>query len=93
MKNKTIQYDEYLNIKRELKELKKKGFIIIPKRNFKILGWCLVGLGLVTWFIPFTTIPLLIAGFLLIGLSKQELLEKIRKKFKLMLYKLRRKLK
>ncbi len=93
MKNKTINYIELIRRSRQIEELKRNGFVIIPKRNFKVLGGCLIGLGLVTWFIPFTTIPLLIAGFLLIGLSKQELMEKIRKKFKLMLYKLRVKLK
>ncbi len=78
---------------KHIEELKRNGFIIIPKRNFKVLGWCLVGLGIVTLPIPLTTIPLLAIGFLLIGLSKQELMEKMRKKFKLMLYKLRVKLK
>ena len=93
MKNKTINYIELMKRVKHIEELKRNGFVIIPKRNFKVLGGCLIGLGLVTWFIPFTTIPLLVAGFLLIGLSKQELMEKIRKKFKLMIYKLRVKLK
>jgi len=89
MKNKTINYTELLRRTKELNDLKKKGFIIIPKRTFKITGWCLIGLGIITLPIPLTTIPLLAIGFLLLGISKQELIEKIRKKFKLMLYKLR----
>lgn len=88
--NKYIQYEEVIKRQNHIDKLVNEGFIIIPKRRFKILGWVCIGLGVLTIPIPLTTIPLLAIGFLLLGLSKYELIEKIRKKIKKRLYKLRK---
>ena len=82
MKNKTISYEELIKRNAELNELKRQGMIIIPKKKFKVVGWVFIGLGVLTIPIPFITIPLLIIGLLCLGLSKHELKEKIRLKFK-----------
>ena len=87
--NKTIHYEDLVNRNKAIDSLKQKGFIIIPKRNFKLIGYIFIGVGVVTIPIPFITIPLIAFGFLLVGLSKQELYDKLEKKFKLMLYKIR----
>ncbi len=91
MKNKIIHYEDLIKRNKQIDSLKQKGFIIIPKRNFKILGYIFIGVGVVTIPIPFITIPLLLIGFTLLGLSRQELFDKIERKFKLMLYKIRSK--
>lgn len=87
--NKIIHYENLVRRNKQIDYLKQKGFIIIPKKKFKVVGWCLIGLSVLTIPIPFTSIPLLSIGLLLIGLSYQVLLDRLRKKFKLMLYKLK----
>ncbi len=84
--NKTINYEDLIKRNKQIDNLKRKGFIIIPKRKFKILGYIFIGVGVLLIPIPFITIPLLLIGFTFLGLSYQELLEKIRRKFKLMFY-------
>ncbi len=91
MINKTIHYNDLVNRNKAIDSLKRKGFIIIPKRNFKILGYIFIGVGVLSIPIPFITIPLIAFGFLLVGLSRQELFDKLERKFKLMLYKIRSK--
>lgn len=87
--NKTINYTDLVNRNQYIDELKRDGLVIIPKRNFKIIGYIFIGVGVVTIPIPFITIPLIAVGFLLLGLSRQELYDKLEKKFKLMLYKIK----
>ncbi len=87
--NKTIHYEDLIKRNKQIDNLKRKGFIIIPKRKFKILGYIFIGVGVLLIPIPFITIPLLLIGFTFLGLSYQELFERVRKKIKLMLYKLR----
>ena len=87
--NKTINYEDLIHRNKQIDELKGKGFIIIPKKRFKVVGWCLIGLSVLSIPIPFTSIPLLLIGFALLGLSYAVVLEKLRRKFKLMLYKYR----
>ena len=89
MGKKYIGYEDLIRNQKKINELKKSGFILIPKKNFKILGWVLIGLGLATCWIPLTTVPLVTAGFLSLGISKRELLEKIRRKHFLFNYKKR----
>lgn len=93
MKNKTIQYEELIKRNAEINELKRNGMIIIPKKNFKVVGWVFIGLGVLTIPIPFTTLPLILIGLFCLGLSKQELTEKIRLKYKRIKYNIRNKLK
>ena len=87
--NKTIHYEDLVNRNKAIDSLKQKGFIIIPKRNFKLIGYIFIGVGVVTIPIPFITIPLIAFGFLLVGLSKQELYDKLERKIKRGLYKLK----
>ena len=89
--NKTIHYEDLIKRNKQIDNLKRKGFIIIPKRKFKILGYIFIGVGVLLIPIPFITIPLILIGFTFLGLSYQELLERVRKKIKLMLYKIRSK--
>jgi len=89
MKNKTINYEDLIKRNKQIDSLKRNGFIIIPKRKFKTIGYICLGVGILTIPIPFITIPLLTIGFLLLGLSKQELYNKVRKKIKLFMYKLK----
>ncbi len=89
MKNKTINYEDLIQRNKQIDELKRKGFIIIPNKKFKVVGCCLIGLSILSIPIPFTSIPLLLIGFTLLGLSYAVVLEKLRRKFKLMLYKYR----
>ena len=89
MKNKTIHYKDLVNRNKQIDSLKRNGFIIIPKRKFKTIGYIFIGVGVLTIPIPFITIPLFAIGLLLIGLSKQELYDRVRKKIKLMLYKIK----
>ena len=86
-----IDYEEVIRKERHIKNLKAKGFIIIPKRNFKFVGWVLIGLGILTIPIPFTTIFFVSIGLFLLGISKQEFFDKLIRKFKLLRYKLRSK--
>lgn len=90
MKEQYINYEDLVSRNKQIDHLKQKGFIIIPKRNFKLIGYIFIGVGIITIPIPFITIPLIAIGFLLLGLSKQELYDKLEKKFKLMLWGLRR---
>jgi len=82
MTNKTLSYKELVKRNNHLDQLRREGFILIPKRNFKVLGYGLIGLGLTTFFIPLTTIPLLIIGFSFLGISyfklKENTLRKLR---------------
>ena len=96
MKNKTneiIQYTELLKRNKQINLLTQKGFIIIPKKNFKVVGYVLIGLGVLTIPIPLTTIPLITLGVFCLGLSKQDLINRTMKRFKLFLYKLKRRIK
>ncbi len=88
--NKTINYEDLIKRNKQIDDLKRKGFIIIPKRKFKILGYIFIGVGVLLIPIPFITIPLLLIGFTFLGLSYQELLERVRKKIKLFVWSLRR---
>jgi len=90
MKNKTINYIDLIQRNKQIDELKRKGFVIIPKRKFKLIGYIFIGVGVVTIPIPFITIPLLLIGFTFLGLSYQNVLDRLRKKFKLFLWGLRR---
>lgn len=90
MKNKTINYEDLIRRNREIDNLKQKGFIIIPKRKFKTLGYIIIGTAILSIPIPFITIPLFILGFTLLGLSYQVVLEKLRRKIKLFIWNLRR---
>ncbi len=90
MINKTIHYEDLIKRNKQIDDLKRKGFIIIPKRKFKILGYIFIGVGVLLIPIPFITIPLILIGFTFLGLSYQELLERVRKKIKLVLWGLRR---
>lgn len=80
MKNKTIDYKDLVRQNKQLDKLKTQGVVIIPKRRLKVLGWACVGLGVVTWFVPLTTAPLIAVGFLLLGLSKYYLIKKLTNK-------------
>ena len=88
--NKTIHYEDLIYRNKQIDNLKRKGFIIIPKKKFKILGYIFIGLSILTIPIPFTSIPLLLIGFALLGLSYQNVLEKIRRKIKLFIWGIRR---
>lgn len=87
---KTIKYIELLNKEKFINDLKKNGCIIIPKRNYKILGYVLIGIGLLTFFVPFTTIPLVILGSCLLGNSAYHIKESLRKKISLYKYNIKR---
>jgi len=87
--NKTINYEDLIQRNKQIDELKGKGFIIIPKKRFKVVGCCLIGLSVLTIPIPFTSIPLLLIGFTFLGLSYQNVLDRLRRRIKLMLYWLR----
>lgn len=77
MKQQTINYKDLVRRNKQIDQLKKDGVIMIPKKRLKVLGWACVGLGVVTFWIPLTTIPLIAIGLLLLGLSKQTLINKI----------------
>lgn len=81
-RNTILEYKDLVKRNKQLNQLRKDGFIILPKRNFKVLGYGLIGLGSITFFIPLTTIPLLIIGFSLLGISyfkvKENTLRKLR---------------
>lgn len=89
MKNKTINYKDLIKRNKAIDSLKQKGFVIIPKRKFKLIGYIFIGVGVLTIPIPFITIPLILIGFTLLGLSYQVVFEKIRKRFKLFVWGLR----
>jgi len=85
-KNKYVDYNDLIIRNKAVDNLKRMGFIIIPKRTFRTLGWVFLCIGVLSIPIPLITIPLIALGLLLLGLSKQQLYEKIRKKIKLMIY-------
>lgn len=62
--------EEY-NKKMDLRESLLK--IVTPikkqKKNLKVLGFSLIGVGAITFFIPFSTIPLISVGCLCLGVS------------------------
>ncbi len=89
MTNEYIHYEDLVRRNKKLDELSRQGLIIIPKRKLKTIGYIFIGVGILSIPIPLITIPLLLIGFTFLGLSYQELFEKLRRKFKLMLYKLR----
>jgi len=89
MESKTINYEDLIHRNKQIDELKNKGFIIIPNKRFKVVGCCLIGLSVLSIPIPFTSIPLLLIGFTFLGLSYAVVLEKLKRKFKLILYWLR----
>ncbi len=82
--NKTIHYEDLIYRNKQIDSLKQKGFIIIPKKKFKTLGYIFIGVGILTYPIPFTSIPLILIGLTMLGLSYQVLLEKLRRKIKLL---------
>ena len=88
--NKVINYEDLISRNKQIDDLKQKGFIIIPKRKFKLIGYIFIGVGVLTIPIPFITIPLLLIGFAILGLSYQVLFERLRKKFKLFVWSLRK---
>jgi len=69
---------EYLRIVRTLNHFNKNHVALFNRRNrFKlILGGVCVGLGLLTLPIPATTPPLLALGFLLLGITKRDIIKK-----------------
>ena len=89
MKRRYVNYEEVIRREKHIKNLKAKGFIIIPKKNFKVVGWVLIGLGIITIPIPLTTIFFVSIGLLLLGISKQELFDRFRRKIILLRYKIR----
>jgi len=87
--NKTIHYEDLIYRNKQIDELKRKGFIIIPKKKCRLFGYITIGAAVLTIPIPFTSFPLFILGLTMLGLSYQDLLERIRKKFKLVLWRLK----
>lgn len=88
MKTKTLNTQEYFKIVRTLNHFKRIGVEII-KEHSKIkfiLGAVCLGLGIVTLPIPATTPPLLTLGFILIGITKKDLILKQREIKALMKY-------
>ena len=69
---------EYLRIVRTLNHFNKNKIALLNKRNrFKLIcGGVCVGLGLLTLPIPATTPPLLALGFLLLGITKRDIIKK-----------------
>jgi len=88
--NKTINYEDLIQRNKQIDDLKRKGFIIIPNKKFKVVGCCLIGLSVLSIPIPFTSIPLLLIGFTFLGLNYAVVLDRLRKKFKLFIWSLRR---
>ena len=86
--SKTLTTREYFKVVRTLNHLRALGIeIVADKSKIKfILGGCLIGLGLLTLPIPATTPPLLTLGFLLMGLTKRDLILKQREVKALMKY-------
>ena len=91
MNKETLQYTELLKRNKQINDLTQEGLIILPKKKFKIIGYVLIGLGVLTIPIPLTTLPLIVLGVFCLGLSKQELINRTTKKFKLFMYKLKSK--
>ena len=77
-----INYADLLKREWFIDEMKRAGVVIIPKGTYKGLGYSLIVLGGVTWFIPFTTIPLILMGCYMLGVSPYEFKERLRKMFK-----------
>lgn len=77
-----IHYEDLIKREWFIKEMQRNGLVIIPKDKHYILGYAVISLGLITWFIPFTTIPLICLGVYMLGISQYKLKEKIRKKIK-----------
>lgn len=81
-KNACINYSELVKRKWFIDELRNNGLILIPKRTYKGLGYSLIVLGALTLFIPFTTIPLVLLGCYMLGLSPYKVKERLRKAIK-----------
>ena len=90
MKNEIINYQDLIKRNQELKRLKEMGLIIIPKKRLKVVGYILIGLGVVTIPIPFTSLPLITLGLFMLGLSYQKIIENLKRKIKIKLWSLRR---
>lgn len=69
---KVISYNEFMKRISYSEKLKSNGVKFVY-RNYKLLGWVCVSVGLITFFIPLTTIPLLVLGCGLIGINVKEL--------------------
>ena len=78
MKDQYKTTEEYLNIVRTLNHFNKNHVALFNKRNrFKLFGGVVcLGLGLLTLPIPLTTPPLLALGFLLLGITKRDIIKK-----------------
>jgi len=82
--NNTINYNQLIKRNDQLNQLRKEGFMILPKRNLKVLGYALIGVGVITFFIPLTTLPLLIIGFGFLGISYYKLKDNTLRKLRVL---------
>ena len=86
--NKIISYKELLKRNKDNSYLFNKEFVIIPKKKLRVLGYTLIGLGVITFWIPFTTIPLIVACCLCLGISYYKLKEEGKRKLRIKLNRL-----
>ena len=85
--NKIISYKELLQRNKDNSYLFNKEFVMIPKRKLRGLGYTLIGLGIITFWIPFTTIPFIVGGCLCLGISYYKLKEETKRKLRVKLNK------
>ncbi len=73
---KTITYEQFLNKKKQIKELQDQGVVFIFKKNkFKIvIGISLISIGVLTFPIPTGSIPMIALGCFLLGITTSDLL-------------------
>ena len=82
MKKQYINYTELIKKKQFKKTLEDQGFIIIKKKPLKVIGYILIGVGVLTLPFPTGSVLLIALGLSLLGLDKHKLKEKLRKKIK-----------
>ena len=85
--NKAINYADLIERNKKIDDLNRIGMVIIPKKRLKTLGWACIVFGVLTLPIPFTTPIFVFVGLLLLGLSKQDLINKIKHKVFMFKYK------
>ena len=87
---KTITYEQYLNKKKQIKELQDQGVIFLFKKNKikLVIGVSLITIGILTFPFPTGSIPMIAFGCYLLGIGmsdlfrfKEELIRRLKNKW------------
>ena len=82
-------YDDVIQNNIYLNSISKNGIILLHSKNpiKKVLGYSIITIGLITFFIPLITLPLILFGCSILNLSYYKIKEEIKHKIFMLKYK------